>query len=599
MRRDLWRVLKIAAPFKGWMALAALLGFATVGSGVGLLSTSAYIIAKAALRPSIAELQIAIVGVRFFGVARGVLRYLERLVSHQVTFRILARLRVWFYAAVEPLAPARLAQFHSGDLLSRVVADVETLENVFGRAIAPPLVALLTAGLAWALLAGFDERLALVQVLFLALAGIGVPLLVHRLGRGSGRRLVGARAELSAALVDGVQGAAELLAFGAAERHQARVAALDREVASLQGRMARFGGLTDALMGLLVNLATLAALAIAIPLVGAGRDGVDGVQLAVLVLAVVASFEAVLPLPQAAQHLEASLAAARRLFEIVDAPPAVVDPPGARVHRVAELCGATSDPPSPLGTQDDYGLAFQDVRFRYGPGEPWALDGVSLHVAQGQSVAVVGASGAGKTTLLNLLLRFWEYEQGHILLGERELRDLAQADVRRLVSVVSQHTHLFNATLRENLLLARPGATEVELARAAQQAQLDEFIQGLPQGYDTWIGEQGLRLSGGQRQRLAIARALLKDAPILLLDEPAAHLDAATGRELTRALYALMPGRTTLLITHQLAGLEAVDEIVVLRAGRVVERGRHAELVQMGGLYRRMWDVQGRILGEV
>jgi thiol reductant ABC exporter CydC subunit len=589
----------MAAPFKGWMALAALLGFATVGSGVGLLSTSAYIIAKAALRPSIAELQIAIVGVRFFGVARGVLRYLERLVSHQVTFRILARLRVWFYAAVEPLAPARLAQFHSGDLLSRVVADVETLENVFGRAIAPPLVALLTAGLAWLLLAGFDERLALVQVLFLALAGIGVPLLVHRLGRGSGRRLVGARAELSAALVDGVQGAAELLAFGAAERHQARVAVLDREVASLQGRMARLGGLTDALMGLLVNLATLAALVLAVPLVGAGRDGVDGVQLAVLVLVVVASFEAVLPLPQAAQHLEASLAAARRLFEIVDAPPAVVDPPGSRVHRVAELCGATSDPPSPLGTQDDYGLAFQDVRFRYGPGEPWALDGVSLHVAQGQSVAVVGASGAGKTTLLNLLLRFWEYEQGHILLGGRELRDLAQADVRRLVGVVSQHTHLFNATLRENLLLARPGATEVELARAAQQAQLDEFIQGLPQGYDTWIGEQGLRLSGGQRQRLAIARALLKDAPILLLDEPAAHLDAATGRELMRALYALMPGRTTLLITHQLAGLEAVDEIVVLRAGRVVERGRHAELVQMGGLYRCMFNLQRQILADV
>jgi len=597
VKHDFRRVLEMAAPFKGWMALAALLGFATVGSGVGLLTTSAYIIAKAALRPSIAELQIAIVGVRFFGVARGVLRYLERLVTHQVTFRILARLRVWFYAAVEPLAPARLAQFHSGDLLSRVVADVETLENVFGRAIAPPLVALLTAGLAWAVLAGFDGRLALVQVFFLALAGVGVPLLVHRLGRGTGRRLVCARAELSAALVDGVQGAAELLAFDAAERHQARVAALDREVAGLQGCMAWLGGLTDALVGVMINLATLAALALAVPLVGAGK--LDGVQLAVLVLAVIASFEAVLPLPQVAQHLEASLAAARRLFEIVDAQPAVVDPPGSRVHRVAELCGATSDPPSPLGMGDAHGLALHDVRFRYGPGEPWALDGVSLHVAQGQSVAVVGPSGAGKTTLVNLLLRFWEYEHGRILLDGRELRDLAQADVRRLVGVVSQHTHLFNATLRENLLLARPAATEAELVRAAQQAQLDDFIQGLPQGYDTWIGEQGLRLSGGQRQRLAIARALLQDAPILLLDEPTAHLDAATGRELLRALYGLMPGRTTLLITHQLVGLGGVDEIVVLRAGRVVERGRHEELVQMGGLYRRMWDVQRQILASV
>ncbi len=579
MRRLFWRVLRLAAPYRGWMALAVLLGFATVGSSVGLLTTSAYLIARAALRPSIAVLQVAIVGVRFFGIARGVLRYLERLVSHHVTFRLLARLRVWCYTALEPLAPARLTEAHSGDLLSRVVGDIETLENFFGRVIAPPLVALLVAGLAWPLTAALDPRLAIVLTLFMALAGVGVPLLTRGLSRRTGRRLAAARAALTAALVDGVQGVADLSAANQGPRHQSRVAALDCEWSGLQARMARVGGLNDALTGLMVNLATLAALAVAVPLVGAGR--LDGVQLAVLVLAVIASFEAVQPLPEAAHSLDASLEAARRLFELTDAVPAV------------------RDPPAPASVPADCGLVIEDLRFRYAPGEPPALDGVSLALPAGKSLAVVGPSGAGKSTLVNLLLRFWAYDEGRIMLGGRELRDLAQADVRRLVGVVSQHTHLFNGTVRDNLLLARPDATEAELARALRQAQILDFVRSLPDGLDTWVGEQGVRLSGGERQRLAVARALLKDAPMLLLDEPTANLDAVTGRELMRTLYGLMAGRTTLLITHHIVGLEHVDEIVVLRAGRVVERGRHAELVRMGGLYRRMFDLQRQVLADV
>lgn len=576
MRRTGWRLIGLAAPFARWMALAAVLGFATISSGIGLMATSAYIIAKAALHPSIAELQVAIVGVRFFGIARGIFRYLERYVSHQVTFRLLARLRVWFYQSLEPLAPARLLQYRSGDLLARIVADVETIENFYLRVIAPPVVAVLVSLLAVALLGIFDLRLAVVLLAFLLLAGMGLPILVRALSRSVEGRMVQVRSEMNSVLVGGIQGISDLVAFGQGARYLARVRQLGGDLGRLQGRASFISGLHGALTGLLMNLATLAVLVIATPLVRSAR--VDGVHLALLTLAVMSSFEAVVPLPQAFQTLGSSLEAAQRLFEIIDGQPAV------------------SDPARPVPAPASGGLSVQHLRFAYDPGGLPALDGISFDLPQGSCVAVVGPSGAGKSTLIHLLLRFWDYEAGRILLGARELREYDQDDVRRLMAVVSQHTHLFNNTLRENLLLARPEASEDEILRAAQQAQIHEFVESLPKGYDTWIGEQGLKLSGGQRQRLAIARAILKDAPILILDEPVANLDALTEREVMAALRPLMMGSTTLLVTHRLVGLEGVDEILVLRAGRIVERGRHQDLLQMGGTYRRMWEIQTQVV---
>ena len=576
------RLLLLALPVKNWMALAALLGSLTVMSGIGLLATSAYLISAAALHPSVAVLQVAIVGVRFFGIARGAFRYLERLVSHRATFRLLANMRVWFYGALEPLVPARLLtdkdgrkqELRSGDLLQRAVADIDTLQNFYIRVIAPPVMAVIIGIGMWVLLGAFGALFALIYIAFFLVSSVGVPLLAHLLGKKIGRQMIETRAELHVHLVDSVQGIADLVAFGQEERQAAQIRTLNKKLSRMQMAMAYISGLQGSLTNLLMNLTAWTILLFAIPLVYNGQ--LNGIFLAVLALSALASFEIILPLPGAFQQIGSNVEAARRLFEIVDASPAVEDP-------------AT---PSPAPWNN--AIVVQHLNFRYDDDEPYVLQNINLILPQGKCLALVGPSGSGKSTLAHLLLRFWDYQEGGIQFGGHELREYRQDDLYRYVSVVEQDTHLFNTTIRENLMLARPEATEEEMIEAARQAQLHDFVQTLPEGYDTPVGEQGLRLSGGERQRIAIARAFLKNAPILILDEPTVNLDAITERAVLRAINVLRQGRTTLLVTHRLTEMEMVDEILVLQTGRIVESGTHSQLLQKEGLYWHMWRQQQR-----
>lgn len=582
-RASLAGLLPFLAPHAGWITLSVLLGLLTVGSSMGLLASSAWIIATAALQPSIAVLQVAIVGVRFFGIARGVFRYLERLASHQVTFRVLAAIRVWFYAAIEPLAPARLGRYGSGDLLARVLSDVAVLENFYVRAVSPPLVAVLVALLTAVLLAAFHPALVLPVLGLQAIAGIGVSLLTLWLGRGPGRELTTSRASLNQSLVDLVQGLPDLLAFRAAGRQLERIGRLGATLGAASGRMASVSATANALGAVLTWLAVAAVLAVATPLVRAGQ--LSGVSLAVLALLTLASFEAVLPLPVAGQYLAASEEAARRLFEVAGSRP--------RISQVAGVLRVEAPPTAPVpAPSDPPAVRFAGVSLRYAPGEVLALDRVDLAIPPGGLLTVVGPSGAGKSTLANALLRFWECEAGSIRIGARDLGTIDGEEVRALVGVVAQTTHLFNATIRTNLLLARPDATQAEVEAAARAAQLHDFVASLPEGYDTRVGEGGRSLSGGERQRIAIARALLKNAPVLVLDEPAAALDATTESALWAALRPLLARRTTLLITHRLGGSAAQGQVAVMDRGRVVEVGDHAALLAAGGLYRKLWDQQ-------
>jgi ATP-binding cassette subfamily C protein CydCD len=581
-RSSIFRLLGFLNGSWGWVALSVLLGVLTVGSNVGLMGTSAFLISTAAFHPELGTLQVAIVGVRFFGIARGVFRYTERLTSHDVTFRLLARLRTWFFRALEPLAPARLMEYRAGDLLARIVADVESLENFYVRGIAPPLVATVVAAGMAIFFGLFDLHLAWVYLAFMFALGMCLPLLMWALSRRPGIELVSQRAALQTRLVDGIQGLGDILVFGRGTSYSESLIAEEKFCNQTQRKLGSLTGLSNALTVLMMNLGMLAILVISIPLVVNGQ--VSGVMLGVLSLSALAGFEAVIPLAPAAQILSSNLQSARRLFEMVDVAPAVRDPASVKRDSLPTL----------LSTSHDLNLS--ELCFTY-PGRPEpALQDITFHLPAGKRVAIVGPSGAGKSTLVNLLLRFWDYSQGRILLDGHDFHEFAQEDVRRMVSVVSQRSYFFNDTIRQNLLLARPTATDSEVQNAAQIAHIHDFIVGLPKGYETIIGERGFRLSGGERQRLAIARAFLKNAPVFLLDEPTANLDPFTEKQVLDMLFTLTRGRSLLLITHRLVGLENVDEILVLDHGRIVESGSHVNLLFLGGSYRRLWDFQNRFL---
>ncbi len=573
------RLVPLLAPEKSRAALAVAMQAAAVAAGAALLGTSAWLISKAALHPSIAALSVAVVGVRAFGVSRATLRYLERLVSHDVALRVVARLRVGVYRALVPLAPALLADRHSGDLLGRAIEDVAALEGLYVRVLGPSLVAVAVAALLGLALLPFGTGPAAAAVTGFVAGGAALPALARRSGVAPGKRLARLRGELSALVVDGVQGQAELLAFGRERDHAVAADAAGGALLEAQQRLVRSGALGGALAGFGADLTAVAVLALGVRSVRAGT--LDGVTLAVVTLVTLAAFEAVAALPAAWQTEGALRPSARRLFELTDQPPAVREPSGA-----------------PAATGAPRRLELRDLSFTY-PGLPSpALQGLSLCLERDRRVAVVGASGSGKSTLVHLLLRFWDVPPRSYVLDATDARDWPSDRVRAAFAFSAQRVHLFTGTLRENLVLGAPDAGEAELRAALAAARLDELVARLPQGLDTWVGEQGQRLSEGERQRLALARALLREAPFLLLDEPTAHLDAIAEREVLGEIVRAGAGRATLLVTHRLVGLGAFDEVVVLDHGRVVERGRAAELAAAGGTFARLLSIQRARLDE-
>jgi len=558
------------------MALGALVALVVVLANMALLGTAGWFItamAAAGAAGTTMNYFTPAASIRAFAILRTGGRYVERLVTHEATLRFLSRLRVWFYEHLEPLAPGALEAYRSGDLLSRIRADIDALDNLYLRTLIPLFVAVFGTVAAVSFLARFSPWLAAADLLCLLLAGLVVPLLVQRLGAGPGARTVETSSQLRVAVIDGVQGLAELAVFGAARQQRERVERLSRDLVREQDRMSRISGLGSSAWNAAQMLAIWLAAIVGIRLVRAGSA--SGVDLPLFVLLVMASFEAVSGLPQAWQYLGQTLASARRIFEIVDAEAPVRDP----------------DRPLPPPRSGD--LRIRGLCFRYDAGSPWVIDGLDLDLGPGRHIAIVGPSGSGKSSLLGLLLRFREYQGGSIRLGGEELSGYRAADVRACIAAVAQHPHLFNTTVRENLLLADPRADEPHLREAAAIAQIAAEIDALPQGYDTWVGEAGHRLSGGQARRLAVARTLLRDAPVLVLDEPTEGLDTALERSLLAAVREHAAERALLLITHRLAGLEQMDEIVVLEGGRVVERGTHAGLMARGGRYREMHAVLG------
>ncbi len=539
------RLLDLSELPRARVAISLALGVLAVGFGVGLLTAAGYLISRAAEQPPILALTTVVVLVRFLALARPLARYLERLASHDLALRALGRVRATVYERIEPLAPVELGAFRRGDLLSRLVADVDALQGLYLRGLGPPLVGLVVSIACVLAVAFVLPAAALVLALGLAFGGIATPLLAALLGRRVGRRQSAARGELTADLVELLRGAPELAAYGREEDVLARVRDSDRALVRLARGDALVAGIADAASILVAGLTVAGVLAIAVAAHDAGS--LDRVLVATLALLALSSFDAVAPLPGAARELSATLAAGRRVLELTGREPAIADPP----H------------PEPAPRADAV-VALEGVTARYAAGAPPALERFDLRLVPGGRVALVGPSGAGKTTVTNLLLRFLDPEQGRVTIGGHDVRDLRQEDVRRTFALAGQDAHVFDSTIRENLRLARPRATDDDLARALRRARLDDWVATLPQGLDTLVGEDGMQLSGGQRQRLVLARALLADAPVLLLDEPTAHLDPELAQALVADVLEAADGRSVLLITHRPEGLDLVDDVVAL-----------------------------------
>ncbi|OAH15080.1 thiol reductant ABC exporter subunit CydD [Streptomyces jeddahensis] len=567
--RALARVRALAGARRGRLALALLLGSLALGSAVGLMATSGWLISRASQQPPVMYLMVAVTATRAFGIGRAVFRYAERLVSHDAVLRMLADTRVAVYRRLERLAPGGLRTTRRGDLLSRLVADVDALQDYWLRWLLPVGAALVVSALSVGFTAWLLPEAGAALALGLLVAGVGVPLVSGAVARRAERRLAPARGVLATRVTDLLTGTAELTVAGALPARTADVKQADAALTRIASRAATATALGNGLSALTSGLTVAAAALASIQAVHEGR--LSGVALAVVVLTPLAAFEAVLGLPLAVQYRQRVKKSAERVHEVLDAPVAVQEPEQPREAPVT---------PFPLRVT---GLSA-----RYAGQHRDALAGVDLTLERGRRIAVVGPSGSGKTTLAQVLLRFLDAREGTYTLGGTDARALDGDTVRRFVGLCAQDAHVFDSSVRENLLLARKDATEAELREALARARLLDWADALPEGLDTLVGEHGARLSGGQRQGLALARALLADFPVLVLDEPAEHLDLPTADALTADLLAATEGRTTLLITHRLAGLEAVDEVIVLEEGHPVQRGEYAALAAVDGPLRRM-----------
>ncbi|MEE9321557.1 MAG: thiol reductant ABC exporter subunit CydC [Granulosicoccus sp.] len=541
-----FRLLLLYRPYWGWMALGVLLSLITVLANVALMALAGWfisIMAIAGLAGTSVNYFTPSAAIRGLALTRTAGRYFERVVSHEATLRLLSELRQWFYSHLEPIAPAVLQGYRSGDILSRISADIDTLQDFYLRIVSPIIVALLAGTIYGIFLSRYNMGLLIAVLSMLFVAGVVIPITVYRLAGTAGKRQVQTSTELRLTVVDSIQGMAELQIYGFADEQINQTRVQSGRLLRDQKTQAKYTGISQALVGLCANCSMWLVLLISIPLLESQQLQAEDIVL--LALFALASFELVVPLPAAFQLLPKTLAAAQRIFEIADSKAII------------------TEPDHPLQVHDEYAIHFDHVCFSYNK-QPSIRD-LSFKLKTGNRLALRGASGVGKSTVINLLVRFWgmsESDSGCIRFGGYPIHQYHSDDIRKCIAVLPQQTVLFNNTIKNNLLLAKPDANDNLLEEVCRVACIHEFITTQPDGYDTWVGEAGLMLSGGQARRICVARVLLKDSPVFILDEPGEGLDADTERKLLAAVFSYKKNASILLITHKNAGLDLVDEVI-------------------------------------
>jgi len=565
--RALLPYLALYMRHKWMLILGVVLAIVTLLASIGLLTLSGWFLSASAVAGFAGlysfNYMLPAAGVRGTAITRTAGRYFERLVSHDATFRVLQHLRVTIFSKLLPLSPAGLARYRQGELLNRVVADVDTLDHLYLRVISPMVGALVVIVVVTLGLSLLDASIALVLGGIMLLTLCLLPPLFYRAGKPTGENLTRLRGEYRQQLTGWLQGQAELTIFGASRRYRARMENTELNWHEAQRKQSELTALSQALMLLIGGIAVMAMLWLASG--GVGDNTQPGPLIALFVFCALAAFEALAPVTGAFQHLGQVVASALRITQITSQQPEV------------QFSTAATDVPEQLA------LRLADVSFAYhGQAQP-ALDNINLTIPAGAHVAVLGRTGCGKSTLLQLLTRAWDPAQGQILFNDMPLKEMSEPALRKTVSVVPQRVHLFSATLRDNLLLAAPGTADDELRAMLEKVGLHKLLDD--EGLNSWLGEGGRQLSGGELRRLAIARALLHNAPLMLLDEPTEGLDATTERQILDLLEKEMQGKTVLMVTHRLRGLADFDQIIVMDNGQIIEQGSHAELLAKQGRY--------------
>ena len=565
--RALLPYLALYKRHKWMLTLGVVLAIVTLLASIGLLTLSGWFLSASAVAGFAGlysfNYMLPAAGVRGTAIARTAGRYFERLVSHDATFRVLQHLRIFTFSKLLPLSPAGLARFRQGELLNRVVADVDTLDHLYLRVISPLVGAFVVIVVVTLGLCMLDVPLALTLGGIMLLTLLLLPPLFYRAGKATGEKLTRLRGDYRQQLTSWLQGQAELTIFGASRRYRARMESTELSWHEAQRRQSELTALSQALMLLIGGFAVIAMLWMAAG--GVGGNTQPGALIALFVFCALAAFEALAPVTGAFQHLGQVIASAVRITQIVEQTPEVQFKEG---HSVVP---------------DSVAVQLTEVTFAYEGQTQNALDGINLTVQAGQHVAILGRTGCGKSTLLQLLTRAWDPRQGQILFNTTPLTDFNEQTLRKIVSVVPQRVHLFSATLRDNLLLASPTASDEALCAVLEQVGLHKLLED--DGLNAWLGEGGRQLSGGELRRLAVARALLHDAPFMLLDEPTEGLDATTESQILDLLAQTMKHKTVLMVTHRLRGLANFDQIIVMDNGQIIEQGSHAELFAKQGRY--------------